>query len=241
MPALLHAQACFTAYRSSQHVLSIKISSEVATGHAKLPEAILQSLKLKQHGRLRLQSITSATQLHPRAIVLHPIPHTPEKGKELNAVQEWSRMTEELSQHELKRLLAAWLAAQASLLAGAEEVEHVPIQQSTVVQLTSHADGATDQHQGVAFKISMKRPPSLHLSPGATYALLSAADLAPDSSINVSQGGPVVAVQDYPCPQPASAQLVEQQAAILSSSEALHTAASSALKHLLPLLAFPCR
>ena len=192
-------------------------------------------------GRLRLQSIISATQLHPRAIVLHPIPYTPANGKDSSSTSEGSRVTEELSQQELKRLLAAWLAAQASVLTSTEQAEHVPVQQSTVVQLTSHADGTAEQHQLLAFKISMKQPLSLNPSPGATYALLSAADLAPESSISVSQGGPVVAVQDYPRPQPASVQLEEQQAAILSSSEALHTAASSALKHLLPLLAFPCR
>lgn len=230
---------CLLACRSSQHVLSVKISDKVAIGHAQLPQPILQSLKLKQHGRLRLQSITAATQMHPQSITLHPMPFPHANNKSSISTGQQASVTEELSAEDLKQLLASWLAAQASATGTGEEDEHVPVQQSTVVQLIP--DSACEQQNSMAFKIYMKQPPSLRSDPVASYALLSKADLAPSSSVSVSQGGPVVAVQDWPIPQTASVQSQEQQAAMLSSSEALHTAANSALKHLLPLLAFPCR
>lgn len=231
------------ARRSSQHVLSVKISKEVATGHALLPQTVLQSLKLKHHGRLRLQSITVAAQLQPSSIALHPMPWNPAANADTkpSATAQQARVTEELSQQDLKQLLAAWLAAQASVLGNGDEEEHVPVQQCTVVQLTAGTDAATEQQQSMAFKIYMKQPARLRAEPVASYALLSAADLAPGSRISVSQGGPAVAVQEWVLPPPASVQLHEQQAAMLSSSEALHTAASCALKHLLPLLAFSAR
>lgn len=158
-----------------------------------------------------------------------------------SATSQQARVTEELSQQDLKQLLAAWLAAQASILGTGDGEEHVPVQQSTVVQLTAGTDAATEQQQSMAFKLYMKQPPSLRADPLASYALLTAADLAPSSRLSVSQGGPVVAAQEWVVPPPLSVQLHEQQAAMLSSSEALHTAASCALKHLLPLLAFSCR
>ena len=220
------------------------MSAEVATGHAQLPQAVIQSLKLQQHGRLRLQSITSATQLHPRLITLHPVPHPPADDADSRLPAQQHHAPTELSQQDLKRLLATWLTAQASMLSTAEEGAHVPVQQSTLVQLTSDSDDAAEQQQqqqSRAYKIFLKQAPSLRSDPAASYALLSAADLAPGSSSTVSQGGPVVPVQYMPMAQPASAQLVKQQAAMLSSSETLHAAASTALKHLLPLLAPYCR
>lgn len=158
-----------------------------------------------------------------------------------NATTQQARVTEELRQQDLKQLLAAWLAAQASILGTGDREEHVPVQQWTVVQLMASTDATTEQQQSMAFKLYMKQPPSLRADPLASYALLSAADLAPSSRLSVSQGGPVVAAQEWVVPPPASVQLHGQQAAMLSSSEMLHTAASSALKHLLPLLAFSCR
>lgn len=106
--------------------------------------------------------------------------------------------------------------------------------------MAAGTDATTEQQQPLAFKVYMKQPPSLRADPLASYALLSAADLAPSSKLSVSQGGPALAVQDWVLPEP-SEQVLEQQAAMLSSSEALRTAASSALKHLLPLLAFSVR
>lgn len=225
--------------RSSQHVLSVKISNAVATGHAQLPQAILQSLKVRQHGRLRLQSITLATQMQARSISLHPMPSKPAPADAAaSAPAQQAKVTEELSEPDLKQLLAAWLAAQASMVGSADPGEHVPVQQCTVVQLTAGTNAATEQHNHLAFKVYMKQPPSLRADPLASYALLSAADFAPGSKLSVSQGGPVLAEQDWVPPQAPSEQLHERQAAMLSSSEALRAAASSALKHLLPLLAF---
>lgn len=223
--------------------MSVKISSEVAIGHAQLPQAVLQSLRLRHHGRLRLQSITLATQLQPSSITLHPMPCTPAGADtKPGGTAQQARVTEELSQQELKQLLAAWLTAQASMLGSRFEGEHVPVQQCTVVQLIANPDAtAAEQQQSMAFKVHMKQPPSLRADPLASYALLSAARLAPSSKLGVSQGGPVVAAQEWVLPEPASVQLHEQQAAMLSGSEALRAAASSALKHLLPLLAFSCR
>lgn len=223
--------------------MSVKISNEVAIGHAQLPHAVLQTLRLRHHGRLRLQSITLATQLQPSSITLHPMPCPPASSDtKPGATAQQARVTEELSQQELKQLLAAWLAAQASMLGSRSEGEHVPVQQCTVVQLMANPDGPTaEQPQSMAFKVYMKQPPSLRADPLASYALLSAANLAPNSKLGVSQGGPVVAAQEWVLPEPASVQLHEQQAAMLSGSEALRAAASSALKHLLPLLAFSCR
>ncbi|KAL3142931.1 hypothetical protein ABBQ38_003216 [Trebouxia sp. C0009 RCD-2024] len=227
--------------RSSQHVLSVKISNSVATGHAQLPVAILQSLKLRQHGRLRLQSITAATQMQPSSITLHPIPYSPAHSDAMTSTTaQQAKVTEELSQPDLKQLLSAWLVAQASILGSGHSGEHVPVQQCTVVQMAAGTDATTEQQQPLAFKVYMKQPPSLRADPLASYALLSAADLAPSSKLSVSQGGPALAVQDWVLPEP-SEQVLEQQAAMLSSSEALRTAASSALKHLLPLLAFSVR
>ena len=220
----------------------MKISNEVAIGHAQLPQAILQSLKVRHHGRLRLQSNTLATQLQPSSITLHPMPCNPENtGSKTTARLQQARVTEGLSQQDLKQLLAAWLAAQASILGTGGGEEHVPVQQCTLVQLAAGTDAATEQQQSMAFKLYMKQPPNLRADPLASYALLSAADLVPSSKISVSQGGPVIAAQEWVVPPPASVQLHEQQAAMLSSSKALHTAASCALKHLLPLLAFSRR
>ena len=229
-------------HRSSQHVLSVKISDEVAIGHAQLPQAVLQSLKLRHHGRLRLQTVSLANKLQPSSITLHPIPSNPESpDTKPKATPQQARVTEELSQQNLKQLLTAWLAAQASILGTGDGAKHVPVQQCTVIQLMPGTDATTEQQQSMAFKLYMKQPPSLRADPRASYALLSAADLAPSSRLSVSQGGPVIAAQEWVVPPPASVQLHEQQAAMLSSSETLHTAASSALKHLLPLLAFSCR
>lgn len=223
--------------------MSVKISDEVAIGHAQLPQAVLQSLRLRHHGRLRMQSITLATQLQPSSITLHPMPCTPVSADtNPGGTAQQARVTEELSQQELKQLLAAWLAAQFSMLDSGYEGEHVAVQQCTVVQLMANSDGPTaEQQQSMAFKVYMKQPPSLRADPLASYALLSAADLAPSRKLSVSQGGPVVAAQEWVLPEPASVQLHEQQAAMLSGSEALQAAASSALKHLLPLLALSCR
>ena len=238
----LQLKITWLAHRSSQHVLSVKISNKVAIGHAQLPQAVLQSLKLRHHGRLRLQSVALATQLQASSITLHPMPCTPAStDSQPNAMTQQSRVTEELSQQDLTQLLAAWLAAQASILGTGGTEEHVPVQQCTVVQLTAGTDARAEQQQSMAFKLYMKQPPSLRADPLASYALLSAADLAPSGRVNVSQGGPVIAAPEWALPPPASVQLHEQQAAMLSSSEALHTAASCALKHLLPLLAFSCR
>ena len=177
--------------------------------------------------------------MQPISITLHPIPCNPANADTTRgATAQQAKVTEELSEPALKQLLAAWLAAQASIL-GSEE--HVPVHQCTVVQLTPCTDAATEQQQHLDFKIYMKQPPSLRADPLASYALLSAADLAPGSKLSVSQGGPALAVQDWVLPQLPSEQLLEQQAAMLGSSEALRTAASSALKHLLPLLAFSVR
>lgn len=223
-------------------MLSVKISNAVATGHAQLPQAILQSLKVRQHGRLRLQSITLATQMQARSISLHPMPSKPAPADAAaSAPAQQAKVTEELSEPDLKQLLAAWLAAQASMVGSADPGEHVPVQQCTVVQLTAGTNAATEQHNHLAFKVYMKQPPSLRADPLASYALLSAADFAPGSKLSVSQGGPVLAEQDWVPPQAPSEQLHERQAAMLSSSEALRAAASSALKHLLPLLAFSAR
>lgn len=238
----LQLRVTWLAHRSSQHVLSVKISNEVAIGHAQLPQAVLQSLKLRHHGRLRLQSVTLATHVQPSTITLHPMPCNPDSiNTKPSATTQQATVTEELSQQDLKQLLAAWLAAQASILGTRDQEEHVPVQQCTVVQLTAGSNAATEQQQSMAFKLYMKQPPSLRADPLASYALLTAADLAPSSRLSVSHGGPVVAAQEWVVPPPASVQLHEQQAAMLSSSEALHTAASCALKHLLPLLAFSCR
>jgi len=42
-------------------------------------------------------------------------------------------------------------------------------------------------------------------------------------------------------PKEASQQVQQQQAAMLGSSKAMHAAANTALQHVLPMLAFPCR
>ena len=229
--------------RSNQHVLSIKISSKVARGHAQLPQAVLQSLKLRQHDRLKLQSITSATQIHPRAVTLHPIPYPPAADADLldsSPSPGPPGLGDEFSQQHLKQLLAAWLAAQTGLADSEQkEEEHVPVQQGTVVQLEAgHADGQGHMHN-MAFQIYMKQGPSFGQPPTATYALLSAADLA-SANISVSQGGPVIA-SHWAMPDQASQQVQQQQAAMLGSSEAMHAAANTALQHVLPMLAFPCR
>ena len=229
--------------RSNQHVLSIKISSKVARGHAQLPQAVLQSLKLRQHERLKLQSITSATQIHPRAVTLHPIPYPPAADGDLldsSPSPGPPGLGDEFSQQHLKQLLAAWLAAQTGLADSEQkEEEHVPVQQGTVVQLEAgHADGQGHMHN-MAFQIHMKQGPSFGQPPTATYALLSAADLA-SGNISVSQGGPVIA-SHWAMPDQASQQVQQQQAAMLGSSEAMHAAANTALQHVLPMLAFPCR
>lgn len=238
---LVTAAACYLC-RSSQHVLSVKTSSSVAVGHAQLPLAILQSVKLRQHGRLRLQSITLATQMKPSSITLHPMPHSPASSAAMTSTTaQQAKVTEELSEPDLKQLLATWLAAQASILGSGDPREHVPVQQCTVVHMTPGTDATTEQQQHLAFMLYMKQPPSLRADPLASYALLSAADLTPSSKLSVSQGGPALAVQEWVLPHPPSEQVLEQQAAMLSSSEALRTAASSALKHLLPLLAFSVR
>ncbi|KAL0051151.1 hypothetical protein WJX82_002808 [Trebouxia sp. C0006] len=112
--------------------------------------------------------------------------------------------------------------------------------QGTVVQLeASRADGQGHM-QNMAFQIHMKQGPSFGQPPMATYALLSAADLAASGNISVSQGGPVIA-SHWAMPEKASHQVQQQQAAMLGSSEAMHAAANTALQHVLPLLAFPCR
>ncbi|KAA6429601.1 MAG: peroxisome biogenesis 1-like [Trebouxia sp. A1-2] len=230
--------------RSSQHVLSIKISNQVARGHAQLPQAVLQSLKLRQHDRLKLQSITSATQIHPRAVTLHPIPYPPAADADLldsSPSLESPGVGEHLSQQHLKQLLAAWLAAQTGLADSEQkEEEHVPVQQGTVVQLEAdHADGFKHMHN-MAFQIHMKQGPSFGQAPTTTYALLSATDLAASGNIAVSQGGPVI-TSHWAMPEKASHQVQQQQAAMLCSSEAMHAAANTALQHVLPMLAFPCR
>jgi len=230
--------------RSSQHVLSIKISSKVARGHAQLPQAVLQSLKLRQHDRLKLQSITSATQIHPHAVTLHPMPYPPAADADLldsSPSPEPPELGEEFSQQHLKQMLAAWLAAQTGLAdSDLKEEEHVPVQQGTVVQLEAgHADGQGHMHN-MAFQIHMKQGPSFGQPPTATYALLSAADLGPSGNMSVSQGGPVIA-SHWAMPGKASQQVQQQQAAMLGSSEAMHAAANTALQHVLPMLAFPCR
>ena len=106
-------------------MLSVKISSEVAVGHALLPDHVLASLQLPQHARLQLQSIAAATQIQPCSIILHPVtsPSSHPQTRQLG-----------LEQHEAKHVLAAWLQAQASH-AGDQE-EHVPLQQGTVIQVT---------------------------------------------------------------------------------------------------------
>lgn len=241
---LLCAQRLCADCRSSQHVLSIKISNQVARGHAQLPQAVLQSLKLRQHDRLKLQSITSATQIHPRAVTLHPIPYPPAADADLldsSPSLESPGVGEHLSQQHLKQLLAAWLAAQTGLADSEQkEEEHVPVQQGTVVQLEAdHADGFKHMHN-MAFQIHMKQGPSFGQAPTTTYALLSATDLAASGNIAVSQGGPVI-TSHWAMPEKASHQVQQQQAAMLCSSEAMHAAANTALQHVLPMLAFPCR
>ena len=216
----------------------------MARGHAQLPQAVLQSLKLRQHDRLKLQSITSATQIHPHAVTLHPMPYPPAADADLldsSPSPEPPELGEEFSQQHLKQMLAAWLAAQTGLAdSDLKEEEHVPVQQGTVVQLEAgHADGQGHMHN-MAFQIYMKQGPSFGQPPTATYALLSAADLAASGNIAVSQGGPVI-TSHWAMPEKASQQVQQQQAAMLGSSEAMHAAANTALQHVLPMLAFPCR
>lgn len=222
-------------------MLSIRISSKVAKGHVLLPQPVLQSLRLQQHGRVKLQSITTASQIHPRSITLHPVPYQPAADRS-TAPADAHGLFEQLSEQHLKELLAAWLAAQASITDNSgQEEQHVPMQQGSVVQLMGDdVDCEQGQAQNMAFQIHMKQPPSLAQAPRTTYALLSAADLAASSSVSVSQGGPVVPSK-WVVPEQASQQVQQQQAAMLGSSEAMHAAANSALKHMLPLLAFPCR
>lgn len=230
--------------RSTKHVLSVKISNKVAVGHAQLPRSVLQSLKLQQHGRLRLQSITSATQIHPRFITLHPVPYPAATSHGTTSPgAEAPRLVEELSQQDLKQLLAAWLAAQASGGADSsqQEEEHVPVQQGSLFQIAGDDVALTGgQAHNMAFQIHMKQPPSLLQAPTAAYALLSAADLAPSSGISVSQGDSVAAPK-WAFPQQASLQWQQQQASMVSSSQAMHAAANTALQHVLPMLASPCR
>lgn len=101
------------------------MSSQVGVGHALLPDHALASLQLPQHGRLRLQSISAATQIQPCSIILHPITSTSSNAQPGQ---------HGLEQVEAKRILAAWLAAQASHAGDPEE--HVPVQSGTVIEVT---------------------------------------------------------------------------------------------------------
>ncbi len=190
----------------------------MAKGHAQLPPSVLQSLKLQQHGRLQLQSMTSALQIHPHSITLHPMPYPSAADSNTASAAEAPRLVEELSPRDLKQLLAAWLTAQAAIIDPSQQStqEPVPVLQGSVVQLTADdtAEGG-EQAQSMAFQIRMKQPPSLLQAPNATYALLSAADLVSSSSLSVSQGDPVVAPKWAP-PKQVSLQLEQQQAAMLS-------------------------
>ena len=140
-------------------------------------------------------------------------------------------MVEELSQQDLKQVFATWLTAQASITADSDQHsgdDHVPVQQGTVVQLNA-AEGSDSSLQTTAFQIQMKQPMSLLQKPAANYALLSAADV---DMVAGAKAAP--ALQD-------AVQLPAEQLAMLGSSAAMHAAAHTALQHLLPMLAFPCR
>lgn len=221
--------------RSSKHVLSVRVSNKVAVGHAMLLEPVLASLQLQQHGRLQLQSISTATQIQPKSLVLHPI-----------ASSTGTLPASSIDQQNVKQALAAWLAAQAANATSNSDSntdEHVPLQTGTVVQFLPDATASVQATGHAAFELELKCAPSIKQPPGASYALLAAADLASSSAASISIGS-VVRPPEW-CGAGQSKEAPENQrqqhAAMLSSSEALYKAAQTSLQRLIPLLAFPCR
>ena len=213
----------------------------MAVGHAQLPQPVLQSLQLQQHGQIRLQSITLADQIHPSSISLQPMPHPFSQTSSTSATHDVPQMVEELSQQDLKQLFAAWLRAQAtdSLDSSNQAAnEHVPVQQGTVIQLDASED--SDSHtDSMAFQIQMKQPLNLLGKPATNYALLSATDLAGISKLSVTQGDAVAAPR--PLAVAESDMQLQTEQAMLSSSDTMHAAANKALQHLLPTLSLTCR
>lgn len=222
-------------FRSSKHVLSVKVSSRVAVGHAMLPEPVLAALQMQQHGRLQLQSISAASQSQPQAIILHPI-----------ALPSGHIPTNKLDQHNVRHAVKAWLAAQSSMSSGGSSNHvacsdaHVPLQTGTVMQLLPDVTASGEQSRALSYQLELKQAVTMKQLPAASYALMAASD---SSAPPISVGSAVKGVR-WPGAKDSdkeATQLHQQQAAMLSGSEALRKTVHSALQRLVPLLAFPCR
>lgn len=215
-------------------MLSVRISNRVAVGHAMLPEPILASLQLQQHGRLQLRSTSIATQIQPKSIVLHPIASTSGPSP-----------TDSLDQQSIKQVLASWTAAQASTSSSSSHDPdvHVSLQTGTVMQLWPDTATPGQEAGKLCFELELQQAPSVKQLAGTSYALLAANDFASSSAPVVSVGSVVRASEWHDAGQGKEQhdQQRQQQAAMLVSSKALHKAAQASLQRLVPLLAFPCR
>ena len=214
--------------------MSVRVSNRVSVGHAMLPEPILASLQLRQHGRLQIQSISAATQIQPKSIVLHPI-----------ASESGVSPTHSLDKQSIKQVLVSWTSAQAATSSSSSHDPdvHVPLQTGTVMQLLPDGTSSGQEGQHPSFKLELRQAPSVKQPAGTSYALLAASDFASSSAPAVSIGGAVRASAWHDAGQGKAQhdQQRQQQAAMLVSSEAMHKAAQTSLQRLVPLLAFPCR
>lgn len=120
--------------------------------------------------------------------------------------------------------------------------QHIPLQTGTVMQVLPGATASGEGARQCSYQLELKQAPSIKQPSSASYALLAASDIASQFAPAISIGSTVTTAewQDAGQAEDGGKQL-QQQAAMLSSSEVLRKAAHTALQRLVPLLAFPCR